>query len=202
MPPTLASLSGGALASSLAGGPEEAADLRRSFVLRKGQLLPVDFQRLLRHGDMSQNIYLQADDFIYLPSAISRDVYVLGAVAQAKAVNAARPLTLISAIASAGGTIKDAYLSHVAIVRGSLAQPQISVLDYKAIARGKLPDALLEPGDIVYVPFTPYQVLTRYVNLILDTFVRTVGANAGSRVVTSQATVGVNVPIGTTSTPP
>ena len=59
---------------------QDLADLRHSFVMRQGQSLPVDFYRLLREGDTSQNIYLQPDDFVYVPSALSQQVYVLGAV--------------------------------------------------------------------------------------------------------------------------
>ena len=59
---------------------EETADLQNSFVMREGQLLKVDFYKLLRQGDLSQNIYLQPDDFVYVRSASARNVYVLGAV--------------------------------------------------------------------------------------------------------------------------
>lgn len=177
--------------------PDELADLKHSFVMRNGHLLPVDFDRLLHQGDMSQNIYLQPDDFVYLPPALANEIYVLGAVAQPKPVYYAKEITLVSAIANAGGTIKDAYLTHVAIVRGSLAKPEVSVIDYRAITRGKATDVVLEPRDIVYIPFTPYQTITRYVDLILDTFVRTVGANEGARaVMRNAAPVSVNVPIG------
>jgi len=47
------------------GNTSEAADLSRSFVIRRGRVLPVDFQQLLRDGALSQNIYLQPDDFIF-----------------------------------------------------------------------------------------------------------------------------------------
>ena len=65
---------------------EEVADLRRSFVIRQGQLLPVDFYRLYQLGDVSQNIYLQPDDFVYMPAAGAKNVYVLGAVVQPRAI--------------------------------------------------------------------------------------------------------------------
>jgi polysaccharide biosynthesis/export protein len=178
------------------GATDEAADLSRSFVIRDGKLLPVDFNRLLREGDLSHNIYLRSDDFIYLPSAKSQTVHVIGAVTQSRAVNYTSQLTLTQAVASAGGTIKDAYVSGVAIVRGSLSEPKLAVMDYQEIMHGHAPDVLLEPNDIVYVPFTPYRTLTRYTNLILDTFVRAVGANEGSRAVDRNSSVGVNVPIG------
>jgi protein involved in polysaccharide export with SLBB domain len=181
----------------------EVADLRRSFVIRQGQVLPVDFMRLLQEGDLSQNIYLQPDDFIYLPSAAAREVYVLGAVGQPRAVAYADRLSLVAAVANAGGTIKDAYLSHVAVVRGSLAHPQIAIVNYHDIIRGRTTDVLLEARDIVYVPFTPYQILTRYTDLVLTTFARTVGANAGARAISPNAgPVSPNVNInGTVGTP-
>lgn len=176
---------------------DEAADLSRAFVIRHGQMLRVDFARLLRDGDLSQNIYLQPDDFIYLPGATAGSVHVLGAVFQPKAVESSSHLTLARAVADAGGTIKDAYLSHVTIVRGSLSQPQVAIVDLNAIMRGQAPDVVLNTDDIVYVPFTPYRVFTRYVDMILDTFVRTVGVNEGARAITRQAVpVGVNVPVG------
>jgi protein involved in polysaccharide export with SLBB domain len=198
-PSPLAALAGAA-GAGLGSTMEEAADLRRSFVMRQGQMLPVDFQRLLREGDLSQNIHLLADDFVYLPTLAARDVYVLGAVGQARPVGFAEDMTLVSAVAGAGGTIKDAYLSHVAIVRGSLAEPKVAVVDYKAIVKGQAPDVRLEARDIVYVPFAPYRTLTRYADLILDTFVRTVGANEGARAASGGAVpIGVNVPIGSIS---
>ena len=49
-------LAGGTSRSTSQITTEELADLRHSFVMRQGQLLPVDFYRLLREGDTSQNI--------------------------------------------------------------------------------------------------------------------------------------------------
>lgn len=198
---------------------QELADLRHSFVVRQGQFLPVDFYRLLRSGDMSQNIYLQPDDFVYVPSTLANEVYVLGAVRIPRAVPYQEPMTLISAIAGSDGPdqlhwiqpsdngpfMKDAYLSHVAIIRGSLAEPQISVVDCKAIMKGKAPDVRLEPGDIIYVPNSPYTTIKRYVNLIVNTFVTTIAANEGIRAAGQNVGVNVAVPVNVTTpvtTPP
>jgi polysaccharide biosynthesis/export protein len=106
---------------------------------------------------------------------------------------------LITAVTDAGGTIKDAYLSHVAIVRGSLTQPKIAVVSYRQIIAGRASDIPLEPGDIGYVPFTPYQTLIKYVNLILDSFARAEAINEGARAaVENAAPVGVNIGVGMT----
>jgi protein involved in polysaccharide export with SLBB domain len=201
-------------AISLAGGPaalsgnqqsnfayssEDLADLRRAFIVRKGQFLPVDFYRLLKEGDLSQNIYLQPDDFIYFPPSSGREVYVLGAVASPRAVPYNDELTLATAIINAQGTVKDANWTQVAVVRGSLSNPQIAIVDYKAILQGRGRDVRLEPQDIVFVPLTNYRHLKKYLNIILDTFVSSVAINEGTHAVVSPskaAPTGVLIPLG------
>jgi protein involved in polysaccharide export with SLBB domain len=175
------SKAGGLFTSRFTGTTEELADLHHSFIIRRGQYLPVDFNQLIREGDTSQNVYLEPDDFVYLPSALTGEVYVLGAVFQPRAVGYKDQLTVVSAIANARGTIPKAYLHHVAIIRGSLSQPSIAIVDYIDIVTGRAADVRLEPRDIVYVPFEPYRAIEKYANLILNTFVRTMAANEGSR---------------------
>jgi protein involved in polysaccharide export with SLBB domain len=200
---------GGAAHSTSQVTTEELADLRHCFVMRQGQFLPVDFYRLLREGDTSQNIYLQPDDFVYVPSALSQQIYVLGAVAFPRAVPYTEGMTMVGAIAGASGPVTlewlaqnnlglqpDAYLSHIVIVRGSLAQPQMIVGDYSAIIKGRERDVPLEPGDIVYVPNAPLSTLKRYFNLAVNTFITTVFANEGIRAGGGQVSVGVSVPVG------
>ncbi|MBC8096740.1 MAG: SLBB domain-containing protein [Akkermansiaceae bacterium] len=196
------------------GGPlsEELADLKHSFVVRNGKLLPVDFDSLLNQGDLSQNIYLQPDDFIYFSPAYTREVYVLGAVVQPRPVTFSDGLTLAGAIAGAYGTVRDAYLFHVVIVRGSLSQPKVTVVDYKAIIQGQAPDVALEAHDIVYVPLSPYRYLRRYAEIALNTFVSSIAINAGTSLASrsgSSGGAGVFIPVGSqiqiirpTPTPP
>jgi len=193
-PRSVASSVGGPLGISLTA---DIADLRHAFVMRSGHAVPVDFYRLLKMGDMSQNIYLEPDDFIYLPSALAKEVYVLGAVGDPTSVSYHNQMSLVGAIAAARGTIRNAYLSHVAVVRGTLTSPQIAIVDYKAILKGDEPNVVLEPGDIVYVPFTPYRILSFYADMIVKTFVQTVAVNEGARAVSRNAgVVGVSIPSG------
>ncbi|HEY3861995.1 MAG TPA: polysaccharide biosynthesis/export family protein [Verrucomicrobiae bacterium] len=181
-----------------AGVGEELADLKRSFVVRQGKCLPVNFEKLLLEGDMSQNIYLEPDDFIYFPSAASRDVYVLGAVEEPRLVPYHEGMTVAGAVAGAYGTLKEAYLTHVGVVRGSLAQPRLAVVNLKRILHGGAADMPLEPGDIVYVPVSPYSYIDHYLEVILDTFVSSAAINAGSSLVgvPSTGTPGVFIPVG------
>ncbi|MCB1126927.1 MAG: polysaccharide biosynthesis/export family protein [Verrucomicrobiae bacterium] len=189
-------LAGGLFTSRFSGTTEELADLHHSFVIRDGSMLPVHFHELLREGDTSQNIYLEPDDFIYLPSSLSSEIYVLGAVNFPRAVAFKDQVSLVSAVAHARGPLKDAWLGHVAIVRGSLTEPRIAIVDYDAIVKGRAPNVRLEAHDIVYVPFAPYRSLKNYANLIVNTFVRTIAANEGGRAANPDySKPGVSIPI-------
>lgn len=189
------------------GGPlgEDLADLQHSFIVRNGKMLPVDFYALLDKGDLSQNIYLQPDDFIYFATAYAKEVYVLGAVTQPQPVQYVRGMSLIQAIAGAYGTVRNAWLAKVTIVRGSAATPQIAMVNYYDIVKGKTPDVALEPNDIVYVPFTPYRYLRNYLDTALDTFADSVALNYGTRLSTPNAisgvTIGINPGGGVVTTP-
>ena len=107
-------------------------------------------------------------------------------------------MTVVAAIANAFGTIQDAYVHQVALVRGSLSNPQIAIVDYRHMIEGKVQNILVEPGDIVYVPFSPYRYLGRYLNLILDTFVGAVAINEGARaaVEDDDQPPGIFIPLG------
>jgi protein involved in polysaccharide export with SLBB domain len=181
-----------------AGVGQEMADLKRSFVVRQGKCLPVSFDKLLIDGDLSQNIYLEPDDFIYFPSAAARDVYVLGAVTEPRMVPYHEGMTVAGAVAGAYGTLKEAYLSHVGVVRGALAQPRLMVVNFKRVVRGEALDVPLEPGDIVYVPVSPYSYVDHYLEVILDTFVSSAAINAGTRLVgaPNSGEAGVFIPVG------
>jgi protein involved in polysaccharide export with SLBB domain len=188
---------GGLFSSRFSGTTEELADLRHSFFVRDGRFVPVDFSRLLREGDMSQNIYLRNGDYIFLPSALSKQIYVLGAVNAPRAIGFMDQVTLLSAIANARDLRPDALADRVLIVRGSLTKPRVAVVDYSAILHGRAPDVVLEPSDIVWVPDSAWYDLKEYAKLIVGTFVRTVAANEGARAaVKDPATVGIGINVG------
>jgi protein involved in polysaccharide export with SLBB domain len=189
-------LAGGLYTAQFTGTTEELADLQHSFLVRGGQFMPVNFKRLIHEGDMSQNVYLQPDDFIYLPSALATEVYVLGAVAEPRAVPFKDQVTLSSAIANARGTLPEALLRRVVIIRGSLTEPHCTVVNFSDILRGKAPEVLLQPRDIVYVPDQPLGILENAAKLIVDTFVRTVAANEGITAAGGVGKVGVGVNVG------
>ena len=171
---------GGLFTSRFSGTTEELADLRHSFLIRNGHMLPVDFRKLFNDGDLTQNVALEPNDYIYMPSSLSQEVYVMGAVNQPKAVGFHDRVTLISVIAAARDVRPDARTGEILILRGSLQKPAVYLVDYEAVRRGLAPDVDLEPRDIVWVPDKPWDNLERYAQTVLQTFVRTLAANEGA----------------------
>jgi len=136
----------------------ELADLGHSFIVRDGQRLPVDFERLFQRGDLSQNAALEPEDFIYFASALSNEIYVLGEVSSPGLLLFSPRPTVLKAIAARGGFADRAYKSRVLVVRGSLNHPQTFVVNTTAILKGKEADFKLQPHDIVYVSKNPWVI--------------------------------------------
>jgi polysaccharide biosynthesis/export protein len=174
----------------------ELADMKRAFIVRKNRRLPVDFDALFNHGDLSQNILVEPDDFIYLPSALSTEVYVLGAVTEPRTVSFKDQVTLSSAIANCRGTLPDAWLREVVIIRGSLTEPHYAVVNFLDILKGRAPKVRLQPRDIVYVPDKPLALWRDALQTMVETFVRTVAANEGLRAGGDTQNIGVGLNVG------
>jgi protein involved in polysaccharide export with SLBB domain len=134
----------------------ELADLQHSFLVRNGQRVSVDFERLFQRGDLSQNVRLEPDDYLYFASANANEIYVAGEVMSPGVLAFAPKATVISAIASRGGFTDKAFRSRVLVVRGSLSNPETFVVNTAAILSAKGQDFKLQSKDIVYVSSNPW----------------------------------------------
>ena len=67
--------------------------------MRDGQRIPIDFQALIQEGDLRYNIHVHPGDFIYFPSTLASEIYVLGNVRSPGAQAYAGSMTLGSALA-------------------------------------------------------------------------------------------------------
>lgn len=155
----------------------ELADLDRSFVSRSGERLPVDFRRLLNDGDMSRNIEIEPNDFIYVASTISNDYYVLGAVMNPGVQGLTPDATVVSAISRRGGLGDRAWPDRVLVVRGSFDKPQTFIVNVKDILAAKEKDFKLQPKDIVYIADRPWAVAEDILKLALSAFVTSATSN-------------------------
>jgi protein involved in polysaccharide export with SLBB domain/capsular polysaccharide biosynthesis protein len=134
----------------------ELADLSRSFIARGGQKLPVDFEKLFNEGDLTQNVALEPNDYIYFPATDQKEVFVLGSVQNPGAYIYTTTSGAVGAIAARGGFTLRAWKNKLLVVRGSLDHPQTFVVDAASVLTGAQPDLKLQPHDIVYVSERPW----------------------------------------------
>jgi polysaccharide export outer membrane protein len=157
----------GGVAGATAGGGL-AADLDRSYLLRGGRIVPIRIDRLLA-GDLSQNIFVQGDDMLYLQPRGDGEVIVLGEVGGPTVVPADSRLTLLKALALAGGITRDAKDSAVRVIRGSLLEPKVYLADFQDIVAGLSRDVHLLPGDVVFVTTTELSDWNYLLNQLIPT---------------------------------
>ncbi|MCB1112394.1 MAG: polysaccharide export protein [Chlamydiales bacterium] len=162
------------------------ADLDKSFLMRKGRKIKVNFLKLLFTCDDKENIDVQAGDYIYIAPNKAMAVYVLGAVSAPSRIPYDHNMTLSEAIARSGGWMnvvaadsRNANMTKVIVIRGRLECPRVAVVDYLEILNGGARDFVLMPGDIVYVQNKPFRFLRELVRLIAYTFVQSFGISAG-----------------------
>jgi polysaccharide export outer membrane protein len=150
-------------AISMAGSfdPDRArlqdAVLRRKRADGTEETIPLDLEKLLFKGDMSQNYRLQPDDVIFIPEDVVNRVYVLGKVVRPGLYPWKSSTTVLEAINRAGGQQEKGTLSRVYIIRPNPNAPdkpqRIEVNLLKLIDKGDTSqDIALQPGDTVYVP--------------------------------------------------
>lgn len=166
------------------GNTVELADLPRSLLVRKGRRIPVNFERLFNEGDMSQNIFLEPEDYLYFPSGSTNQIYVFGSVRNPGTQGLTAQATLISVIGSAGSFTEKAWRKKVLIVRGSLTKPQPITINVEDILAGRAQDFPIEPFDIIYVSDSPWSKVEQLLETAANAFVQAAvaswtGANIG-----------------------
>jgi protein involved in polysaccharide export with SLBB domain len=134
----------------------DLADLQRSFLMRQGKRVGVNFEKLFQEGDLSQNIALEPGDYLYFAAANLKQVYVLGEVNVPGPLPYTQNLTAIGAVSARGGFTQRAYKGRVLVIRGSLNRPQTFVVDMWKATEGRALDFKLQPKDIVYVNYRPF----------------------------------------------
>jgi len=151
----------------------ELADLPRSFLIRGRQRVAVDFDKLFRNGDLSQNILLEPEDYLYFPSATANEIYVLGSVKSPGSQGLSTDASVAGAITLAGGFTERAYTQKVLVVRGGLNAPKRFVINMSDVLAGKVTDFRIEPRDIVYVSDQPWSRVEDLADMAATAFITT-----------------------------
>jgi polysaccharide biosynthesis/export protein len=132
----------------LGGGLTSAADRSAVMLLRQGQTAQIDLRRLLREGDLSENILLDPGDVIVVREADR--VSVLGEVRAPATLDVGEPITVLEALARAGSVTAEARLDRAQVLTPTGSIP----IDLEGLLmRGEMQyNIVVNPGDVVLVP--------------------------------------------------
>jgi len=143
--------------SSAGGLTEEASEriiIIRQYSDGRSKSLIIDLDELMLKGDPKLNIPIYASDIINVPVERFSDIYVFGQVNNPGHIKMKKlsHLTLLRAIAQAGGFTDRARKSSVIIKRTEGGKEIKIKVNIKKILSGKKPDIVLQPNDIIFVP--------------------------------------------------
>jgi protein involved in polysaccharide export with SLBB domain/capsular polysaccharide biosynthesis protein len=162
-------------------------DFQRSFLARGGKRYPLNFEKLFQQGDLSQNIAVEPDDYIYFAPGDVNEVYVVGEVRLPGTATYTPDMTVIAAISARGGYTDRAFKMRVLVIRGSLQNPERFVVNTHAILDGKEPNFKLQPRDVVFVNSRPFIKVEEAADLAATAFIQSVITSwVGVRVVPIQ----------------
>lgn len=157
----------------------DQASLRTAYVARGKRRIPVNFRRLLRNGDLTQNIRMHSGDVVVIPDNTAEQAFVFGGSLATNTTTSggAIPfrggrLTLLQALSAAGFAVPQraaARLSRVRVIRSEGDRGELFTINARKILQGKAADFDLEPGDVVYVPVTAYTTWNQILAQLLPT---------------------------------
>ncbi len=141
---------------ALAGGLNEVAD-RNIVIERRGDPDHPLHYNLANDGvvALQTSVLVYPGDTVMVPKA--GIVYVLGDVNRPGGFvmdNNSTELTLLQALARAGGVSRTAKQGHAKLLRKDATGYHETQLSLGEIQKGKQQDIALAPGDVLYVPFS------------------------------------------------
>jgi polysaccharide biosynthesis/export protein len=127
------------------------APMTRCAVLRgRERAVWIDLGALL-NGNMSLNLRLYPGDVVYIPDAADRLVYVLGEVVSPGPIMITPEMTLLEALARAGGPTVDAATGSMQLIRPDLGErARVSLGDLTMAQRER--NFLMIENDVLFVP--------------------------------------------------
>lgn len=146
------------------------ANLFKSYVLRDGEPLNIDFYKLINEGDMSQNIVMHGGDKIFIANPADSTAMLMGEVGHPRTVNLPYGfISLREAIVTAGGIPYTGDSNNIHVIRGNLLCPKIYVLSWEHIVHLPNDSLLLMPGDTVYVSKKPITEWNQFISQLFPT---------------------------------
>jgi polysaccharide biosynthesis/export protein len=109
----------------------------------------IDLKALLQDANLSMNIRLQPNDLVFIPDRGDSPVYVLGQVVKPGLFRWTSGLTLVEAIALAGGATRDANAMVQVVSPSRGLRTEVSLDEASRGLKGH--NITLQGGDIVYL---------------------------------------------------
>lgn len=171
----------------LAGGLTARASVAQARLVRgPGEGQPLFLDSLLLRQDMSRNIEMRAGDALIIPEETNNKIYVLGDVNSPGAFELKGVITVVQAIALAGGAVErgvgtagTAYIlrrrgsADAAPIPGGTAEPlpgngTLITVNLRAALQGDVSRTIVvQPGDVLVVPQTGLGSLQVFLNILL-----------------------------------
>ncbi len=147
-PPTLAEVLANAGALPIL---DKQATLTRCAIMRgREKLIWVDLKALLT-GDLAYNIRMKKGDIVFIPDSSDTSIYVLGSVAKPGSYRLTPRMTVLDALAQAGGPNEDAAPEQIGVYRAGAKRVEI-IRFSDLIAPGRTINYTLEDSDVLFVP--------------------------------------------------
>jgi polysaccharide export outer membrane protein len=129
---------------------DKQATLTQSAIIRDNkQMIWVDLKALL-NGNMAYNLKMKRGDLVFIPDSSETSIYVMGQVLRPNAYRLTPRMTLLDAIAQAGGPNEDAARGEILIYRPGTDQvKKLSLEDL--MKNAKTLNYELQDRDVIYV---------------------------------------------------
>jgi len=173
---------------SAAGGLSSSAGTN-SIKIHRGspenrQTLTVDFDQIMKKGDLSEDFILQPGDIVEVPSE-SKKISVIGSVQKTGSYDYKGNTRVLDIISNAGGPTPEANLGKIRIYREVNQKRKTYTVDLGKVMAGQTDlDIFVQPGDIIFVPRKSLVTGTWFIQSILPwltliTFILTIRTSLG-----------------------
>ena len=151
------------------GGPTGNADTSRIRLIKKdGTIFTYNIDDLINISQKRDQVFVSGGDTLYVPPIVMNKIFVLGQVNAPRVIEFKEKLTLVEAIAEAGGYAANAVTRSIIVIRGELGSHKGMRLNLSRILKkGDIAQNIeLKPGDIVYVPRTFIADVERFLRVM------------------------------------
>lgn len=146
--PTLVDVLAGA--GAMPTGDKQAVLTRCAIMRGRDRLIWVDLKALLG-GDMAYNLRMKKGDVVFIPDTAEKNVYVLGQAVRPGTFRLTQHMTVLDALALAGGPSEDAKMEQIGLYRA--ATQHIEVIPFAdVISPARAANYALEDGDVLFLP--------------------------------------------------